>query len=226
MFLGDWSARVVGATQPVKLAAMEAHYTTSSHVPLTIGGFYNAQTHQIVAGIPIPDGLSLLMGFNANTVIPGLQTAPANEQPPVATVHLAFDSMVGCGTLIFLIALLAAWTWWRRRQQQLLPRIPETRFWLWSAIVTGPASIIALLGGWEVTEGGRQPWIVYGHMLVATAATKSGGIGWSVFATILVYLGLATALILILRKLATGQPPELACSDALDDLVVELESLK
>jgi cytochrome d ubiquinol oxidase subunit I len=226
MFLGDWSARVVGATQPVKLAAMEAHYATSSHVPLTIGGFYNSWTHHVVGGIPVPDGLSLLMGFNANTVIPGLQTAPANQQPPVLTVHLAFDSMVGCGSLIFLIAALAGWTWWRRRRQGLLPRIPQTRFWLWAAISTGPAAIVALLGGWEVTEGGRQPWIVYQQMLVSTAATKSGGIGWSVVVTILIYLGLASALILILRKLATGQPADLMRSDALDELVVELEQLR
>jgi cytochrome d ubiquinol oxidase subunit I len=47
-------------------------------------------------------------------------------------------------------------------------------------------------------------------MTVRQAATTSGGIGWSLIATIVVYLGLATALVLILRKLATGAPPELA----------------
>jgi cytochrome d ubiquinol oxidase subunit I len=61
-----------------------------------------------------------------------------------------------------------------------------------------------------VTEGGRQPWIVYQQMLVADAATKSTGLGWALLATILIYLGLAVALILILRKLASGAPPELA----------------
>jgi cytochrome d ubiquinol oxidase subunit I len=70
--------------------------------------------------------------------------------------------------------------------------------------------VIAMLGGWEVTEGGRQPWIVYGQMTVADAATKTGGLGWSVLVTILIYLGLAAALLLILRRLSTGAPPELA----------------
>ena len=217
MFVGDWSARVVATTQPLKLAAMEAVSKTGTHVPLTLGGFYDQSTGKMIAGIPIPDGLSLLLGYSANTKVTGLNTATAADTPNVAVVHLAFDSMVGCGSLIFLIALLAAWTWWRRRQRQLLPRIPETRFWLWSAIVTGPASIIALLGGWEVTEGGRQPWIVYGRMLVTDAASKSGGLGWSVVATILIYLGLAAALLLILRKLATGAPPELAASNPEDE---------
>ena len=67
-----------------------------------------------------------------------------------------------------------------------------------------------MLAGWEVTEGGRQPWIVYQHMLVADAATQSGGLGWALLATILIYLGLAVALVLILRRLSTGAPPELA----------------
>ncbi|MBR7835915.1 cytochrome ubiquinol oxidase subunit I [Actinospica durhamensis] len=213
MFLGDWSARVVSTTQPLKLAAMEAVSQTGTHVPLTIGGYYDQNTHKMIGGIPIPDGLSLLLGYSANTKVTGLDSATAADTPQVAVVHLAFDSMVGCGSLVFLIAGLAVLTWWRRRRSGLTPRIPHTRFWLWAAIATGPASVIAMLGGWEVTEGGRQPWIVYGRMLVTDAASKSGGLGWSVLATILIYLGLAAALLLILRKLATGAPPELAGSD-------------
>jgi cytochrome bd ubiquinol oxidase subunit I len=208
LFLGDWSARVVGATQPVKLAAMEAHYETGSHVPLMIGGYYDSATHHVIGGIPIPDGLSLLLGFSPNTVVPGLETAPDGRTPQTAVVHLAFDTMVGLGSLVFAIAVLVAGIWLLRRHRGLTPRIPVTRFWLWAAVATGPASVIALLAGWEVTEGGRQPWIVYGQMLVADAATKSGGLGWSVAATIVVYVGLAAALLLILRRLATGAPPD------------------
>jgi cytochrome d ubiquinol oxidase subunit I len=53
---------------------------------------------------------------------------------------------------------------------------------------------------------------VYQQMLVADAATKSTGLGWALLATILIYLGLAVALILILRRLASGAPPELAAA--------------
>ena len=209
MFIGDWSARVVGDTQPLKLAAMEGVYRTGSNVPLTIGGFYNQNTHEIIGGIPIPDGLSLLMGFKPSTVIQGMDKATIADTPNAAVIHLAFDSMVGAGVLVFAIAGLAVLTWWLRRRKGLTPRLPHTKFWLWAAIATGPASTIAMLGGWEVTEGGRQPWIVYEEMTVAAAATRSGGLGWSVLVTILIYVGLAAALLLILRKLATGAPPEL-----------------
>jgi cytochrome d ubiquinol oxidase subunit I len=209
LIVGDFAARDVATTQPAKLAAMEGHYTTSGHVPLTIGGFYNSQTHQLVGGIPIPDGLSLLLDFKPGAVVPGLDQTPANQQPMTAVVHLAFDSMVGLGSAILLIAAWGAWRWWRGRRRGAGPRVPHTRPWLWAAAFTGPAAMVAMLAGWEVTEGGRQPWIVYQHMLVADAATKSTGLGWALLATILIYLGLATALILILRKLASGAPPDL-----------------
>jgi cytochrome d ubiquinol oxidase subunit I len=207
--VGDFAARDVATTQPAKLAAMEAHYTTSGHVPLTIGGFYNSQTHQIVGGIPIPDGLSLLLHFTPGAQVTGLDQTPADQQPMTAVVHLAFDTMVGLGSAILLIAAWGGWRWWRGRRKGLALRVAPTRPWLWAAAFTGPAAMVAMLAGWEVTEGGRQPWIVYQHMLVADAATKSTGLGWALLATILIYLGLATALILILRRLASGAPPDL-----------------
>jgi cytochrome d ubiquinol oxidase subunit I len=64
-----------------------------------------------------------------------------------------------------------------------------------------------MLAGWEVTEGGRQPWIVYGRMRVSAAVTGAGGIGWALAATIAIYLGLTIALILILRRMAGGPRP-------------------
>jgi cytochrome d ubiquinol oxidase subunit I len=207
--VGDFAARDVAGAQPAKLAAMEGHYTTSGHVPLTIGGFYDSHTHQLVGGLPIPDGLSLLLDFKPGAVVPGLDQTPADRQPMTAVVHLAFDSMVGLGSAILLIAAWGAWRWWRGRRRADAPRIAHTRPWLWAAAFTGPAAMAAMLAGWEVTEGGRQPWIVYRHMLVAGAATKSTGLGWALLATVLIYLGLALALILILRKLATGAPPDL-----------------
>ena len=206
--IGDWAARVVSTTQPAKLAAMEAHYHTSGHVPLIIGGFYDTTTHRTTGGIPVPDALSLLLGFRTDAVIPGLDRTPANRQPMTPVVHLAFDSMVGLGSALLLMALWGALRLWRARRGHTARHPEPTRRWLWAAACTGPAATLAMLGGWEVTEGGRQPWIVYGHMLVTDAATKSGGLGWALLATVLIYLGLAAALILILRRLATGAPAQ------------------
>jgi cytochrome bd ubiquinol oxidase subunit I len=241
--IGDFAARDVATTQPGKLAALEAHYQTSGNVPLVIGGYYDPSTHKVIGGIPIPDGLSLLLHFNPDATVPGLDQLPADQQPMTTEVHLAFDSMVGLGTLILLVSLWGALRWWRWRRvmrkrgeadregdgdsssgsnsnsggsgRGLLRRfgtggvpVPNTRPWLLAAVCTGPAAMLAMLAGWEVTEGGRQPWIVYGHMLVAQAATKSNGLGWALAVTIVIYLGLSVALVLILRRLATGGPPD------------------
>lgn len=210
LVVGDLAARVVEKYQPAKLAAMEALTHTQSHAPLTLGGIYDPGTGKTRFGIEIPDGLSLLTGFRTDKTIRGLDILPAKQQPATPVVHLAFDTMVGGGTAILgLAGLLTVVALWRRRKG-VRPLIPLTRPWLLAGALTGPAAMAAMLAGWEVTEAGRQPWIVYGRMTVRQAATTSGGIGWSLIATIAVYLGLATALLLILRRLATGAPPELA----------------
>lgn len=217
LVIGDLAARVVEKYQPAKLAAMEALTHTQSHAPLTLGGIYDPGTGKTRFGIEIPDGLSLLTGFRTDKTIRGLDILPAAQQPATPVVHLAFDTMVAGGMAILgLAALLTVVAFWRRHKG-VRPLIPLTRFWLLAGALTGPAAMAAMLAGWEVTEAGRQPWIVYGRMTVREAATTSGGIGWSLIATIAVYLGLATALVLILRRLATGAPPELAEAAGIPD---------
>jgi cytochrome d ubiquinol oxidase subunit I len=56
--------------------------------------------------------------------------------------------------------------------------------------------------GWVVTEVGRQPWIVRGHMKVEDAATDSGGVWITFIVVVVVYLALATAVALVLRNMS------------------------
>ena len=210
LVVGDLAARVVEKYQPAKLAAMEALPHTRDHAPLTLGGIYDPGTGKTRFGIELPDGLSLLTGFRTDKTIRGLDILPAKQQPATPVVHLAFDTMVGAGLAVLGLAALVALVALRRRREGVRPLIPLSRPWLVAGALTGPAAMAAMLAGWEVTEAGRQPWIVYGRMTVREAATTSGGIGWSLATTVLVYLGLAAALVLILRRLATGAPPSLA----------------
>ncbi|SNQ51013.1 Cytochrome bd ubiquinol oxidase subunit I [Frankia canadensis] len=233
---GDLAARVVGEHQPLKLAAMEGLFHTQSGAPLTIGGFYDDATGEVRYGIEIPKALSLLEHFDPDARITGLDAAPPADRPNAALVHLAFTVMVGLGTALIalaaLVALVMVRRWRRRRRAGALggriradgsgtpaggsdddvdgagtrSLVPTGRPWLWAAAATGPAAMLAMLAGWEVTEGGRQPWIVYGRMRVADAVTANSGIGWTFAGTLILYLGLATALVLILRRMATGGP--------------------
>jgi len=94
---------------------------------------------------------------------------------------------------------LGAWAgvaWLRRR------RLPEGRAFLWATALCGPLSVLALEAGWVVTEVGRQPWIVQGHMRTADAVTTVPGVGWMLAASIFIYGVLTAGTLVILRILA------------------------
>src|SRR4029077_6050564 len=153
ILVGDWAAREVAKTQPVKLAALEGLYKTTRGAPEHILGWYTS--NEVKYGIRVPHLLSFLSFHSWNAKVQGLATIPANQRPPVNVVRFAFQSMVGIGTLLALIGLVYLFTWIRRK------RLPESAWFYRALVVAGPLSAIALIAGWVVTEVGRQPWVVY-----------------------------------------------------------------
>ena len=103
---GDLSAKDVAERQPVKLAAMEAHYETQKGAPLFIGGIVNEEKRTVTNKIEIPKALSFLAFGDFDAEVRGLNDFPKDEIPPVAIVHYAFQTMVGIGTLLLLSGLL------------------------------------------------------------------------------------------------------------------------
>src|SRR3982074_3165240 len=103
---GDSSARYVYGAQPVKFAAMEGLYRTQRGAPITIGGIPVDAQHQVIYGIEIPYGLSLLAAFDPNAEVRGLDSFPKADRPNPVIVHLSFDVMVNLGILIGLLAAL------------------------------------------------------------------------------------------------------------------------
>ncbi|MCA9167321.1 MAG: cytochrome ubiquinol oxidase subunit I, partial [Planctomycetales bacterium] len=194
--VGDWSAKVVANSQPVKLAAMEALYHTTTHAPLHIGGLPNNETHELDYALAIPGALSWLAYRDVNAEVQGLTAFPAENLPPVTVVHIAFQIMVGIAMLMCVVAAWCGASYVRTRGW------PSSNMFLWAVILLGPLSVIALEAGWIVTEVGRQPWIVQGYMRTAEAVTLAPGL-WNVFAaTIVIYLIIGAATIVILRQLA------------------------
>jgi cytochrome d ubiquinol oxidase subunit I len=201
---GDWSARGVAERQPIKLAAMEGHLKTGP-AAFVIGGWPNATTLEHTGAIEIPGGLSFLLHGDRQAVVRGLDSVPAEERPPLAIVHLAFQVMVGCGTLM---AALAAWggvRWWRRKRRTG-QALPDDRRFLTAVMLAAPLGFIALEAGWTVTEVGRQPWIVHGVMRTADAVTPMPGlvVPFLLFTTL--YIGLAIVVLFLLWRqlLKTG----------------------
>jgi cytochrome d ubiquinol oxidase subunit I len=198
MVVGDTVARAVYQDQPEKFAAIELVPETSRDVPETLGGWLESDG-QIRGGIEIPGLASLLSGYSTNTQIKGLDSFPRDERPTtrqVNVVHWAWDIMIGLGTLLALLSVWFGLVWWRKR------RLPNTRWFLRAAALSGAAAIVAMEAGWVVTEVGRQPWIVDGYMLVEDGATTNEGVWISFLVILAVYSAVATATILVLRLMA------------------------
>src|SRR5207302_3491200 len=136
--------------QPTKLAAIEGLGRTTKGADLHVLGWYVDGT--VKAGIPIPRGLSLLARHDPNATIQGLDAVPPGDRPPVNVVRVAFQTMVGIGTLLALIGLVFLFVRVRRK------RIPESVWFYRAVVVAGPLSVVALISGWVTTEVGRQPW--------------------------------------------------------------------
>lgn len=204
--VGDWAAKVVAATQPVKLAAMEGQFQTESYAPLRIGGWPDEQARKTSGAIEIPGGLSWLAYGNPKALVRGLDEFPPEDTPPVTIVHLAFQVMVGVG---FALLLLSAWAGWSAVRRK---RLPTDRAFLWSLVAAGPLVVLALETGWVVTEVGRQPWIVQGVMRTADAVTNAPGIHWLLVGTLAVYALLGMGVVVVLRLLARVPVPEATSS--------------
>jgi cytochrome d ubiquinol oxidase subunit I len=167
---GDISARQVAARQPVKLAAMEAHFETMAGAPLTIGGWPDLKTGDTRYAIKIPYGLSLLAFHDPQAVVKGLNEFPREDWPNVTIVHVAFQIMVALGTYLALVSLWIGWLAFRRRD------LAANRVLLRAVALAAPMGFIAIEAGWTVTEVGRQPWIIQGVLRTADAVTPMPGL--------------------------------------------------
>ncbi len=181
--VGDVVTRAMFNDQPVKFAAMEVTWKTQSHNPEVLGGLLQPDG-AVAFGISIPWLDSLLAGFSPDVVVRGLTSFNANDRPNVVEanfVHLAFDAMVGLGSIASLLTLWYAVAWIRRRD---LPR----SVWFWrAAALAGVGSYLGIEAGWVTTEVGRQPWIVYNLMRVSDAVNPVNPLYiWIMFGALLV----------------------------------------
>lgn len=166
MFVGDLHGRNTLEYQPAKLAAIEAHWQTGSHVPLILFALPSDQAESNRATIEIPDLGSIILRHDPNGVVRGLKEWPRDERPPVAIPFFAFRIMVGVAFLMLALVLLG---WWLRARGRLFTSSLYLRVCEWAA----PLGFLAVLAGWTTTEVGRQPWTVYGLLRTANSVSPS-----------------------------------------------------
>ena len=187
----------LASAQPSKLAAMELNVDSQRRAPLTLGGVII--DGKVRFGLDIPLLGSVISRSDANSVVPGLTDVPAADRPTdgLATmVHLSFQGMIGCG---LTLVGLAGW-YWRSRRRGRDP-LASRRFLL-AAVAAGPLAVLALELGWMTTELGRQPWIVYRVMHIADAVAHDNAIWVSFVVLLLVYAGMITGAVAVLRSMA------------------------
>lgn len=192
---GHESALVVAKYQPAKLAAMEGHFPASAPAALSLFGYVDEEAERTV-GPRIPGLLSFLVHGDRAKPVQGLKAFPPADRPPVTPVFQAYHAMVGIGMGLIGLALLGAFLLWRGT-------LWETRWLLWLFVIAVLGPQLANQLGWFTAELGRQPWIVYGLMRTADAASpivSAGQILTSIVMFSLIYLGLFILFIYLLDQ--------------------------
>jgi len=198
---GDRNSANVTQYQPIKLAAMEGLFESNNGAPLAIIGMPDTKNQTLIDPILVPGVLSFLAYGNFNANVKGLREYATELWPPVELTYYAYHVMVGLGTIFAGVSGLGVLL-------LLLKRLERTRLMLWLLLLMMPFPYIANEAGWTTTEVGRQPWIIYGLMRTADAASPTVVTGETIFTTIGfagMYLLLGVLfLFLVLREIGIG----------------------
>jgi cytochrome d ubiquinol oxidase subunit I len=168
LLIGDQHGLNTLAHQPIKIAAMEAHWDGDKPGALVLFAWPDEAAEVNRFEISIPKGASLILKHDPDGLFPGLTSVPPSERPPVVPVFFAFRIMVGIGLIMIAGGLYGAWLWGRGR-------LFETRWYLALASRSWWLGFVAVIAGWVVTESGRQPWLAHGILRTADAISPVPG---------------------------------------------------
>lgn len=197
---GDQHAVHVTEVQPAKLAAMESHWETMKAAPMILLTLPDEKNERNLFELGKLPGLLSLLGYHdLNAEVKGLKDFPPEDRPPVLLTFLSFRTMVALGTLFPLLTIIGLF---------LRQRLVENRWYLMIMVAAIPLPYIAMEAGWVLAEVGRQPWIVYGLMRTAEAASPVAGsqVISSLVAFVLVYGLLGLIGFFLIAKFAIAGP--------------------
>lgn len=181
--------------QPAKLAAMEGIWETQQGVPAVLFAIPDQATHSNHYELAIPKLASLYLTHDWNGEVQGIKSF-GDKRPPVGPVFWAFRIMVGMGLLMLAVSWFA--TYELKVKRSLSRRT--------AMVLVGMtfAGWVALISGWYVTEIGRQPWLVYGVLTTAQAASTvpAQNIAMSLAMYLTLYAALLSAYVSVVFYLA------------------------
>jgi cytochrome d ubiquinol oxidase subunit I len=214
VFLGGHTqGQYIYETQPMKMASIEALWTTERPASFSIITIGDLSGKAEVWSLKIPAVTSFLACNNFYCTVRGVydlqgeytqKYGPGDYIPLMVFTYWGFRIMMTAG---FLMIALAAFFLWSLRG-----RIELAKWMKWVPwVIVLPYA--ANTSGWILTEMGRQPWIVQGLLTVDKAVSPNlttvdlliSLIGFAV-----VYGALAVADVYLMKKFAVAgiQPPK------------------
>jgi cytochrome bd ubiquinol oxidase subunit I len=201
---GDALGKVMFEQQPMKMAAAEALWETSSPAPFSVFAVGDVSRGHNTVELSVPGVLSFLAHDDFHSAVPGINDVarqeaaryggrPADYVPDIFVTFWGFRLMIGFGMASAAAGAIGLWTTRRRRflaperrtGDQEVPRLmltarremsPAMTRWSWRiGILTMGFPLVADSFGWVFTEMGRQPWAVFG--LLRTRDAVSPGVG-------------------------------------------------
>ena len=194
IFVGDLHGLNTLKHQPAKLAAMEGIWETQAGVPAVLFAIPDQATQSNKYEIAIPKLASFYLTHDWNGEVKGIKDFA--EHPPVGPVFWAFRIMVGVGLLMLAVSWFASY--------ELRFKDGLSRRTAMVLVAMTFAGWVALVSGWYVTEIGRQPWLVYGVLTTAQAASQvpAGNIALSLALYLTLYAALLSAYVSVVFYLA------------------------
>ena len=214
LVVGNRFGEAVTSAQGMKIAASEAQWNTCEPCGFSLiqfGGFSKDDETPAFA-ITVPRLLSYMATGSFDGQVQGLNQLQAQEQskygsgnymPNVRVVYWSMRVMAFTGVLMFMVAALGAWLYWKKK-------LERARWFHRIAIVSIAFPYIAASAGWVLTEMGRQPWIVQGLLKTSEANSPSVSTAWiaiSLAFFITLYLVLGVVDFVLMRRYARPDRP-------------------
>ena len=220
---GHTNGQYMYETQPMKFAAIEAHWETSEPASFSILTIGDLSGKREVWSIRVPRVLSLLACNNLDCEVRGVDDlqkeyqityGPRNYIPLIVFTYWSFRFMMTVGFI--MIALSAFFLFVTRTSYE------NAKWMKWVPWVIA-LPYIANTSGWILTEMGRQPWIVQGLLTVEAAVSPNlttVDLLISLIGYVLVYGSLGIAMFYLMKKYAIAGP-DAALHESVD---IETES--
>ncbi|MDX6256931.1 MAG: cytochrome bd ubiquinol oxidase subunit [Frankiales bacterium] len=167
LYVGDSTATYVSAVyQPAKVTAAEGNFTSgNTGWNLIVIPNQSKQRDDFTLSIPHAGSVFVFHNFSGTTPVPGLNQFPRSMQPPVWPTFYGFKVMIFAAWGMFSVAFIGL-------VMRLRRRMFTERWFLRLVLWTMPVGVFATIAGWVVSESGRQPWLVYGKLLVANSPSS------------------------------------------------------